>query len=169
MSKARTLYGFYQPHAPVREDRMLFNHVTGEFYTPAVLKQEFKDQCDINNIIKQFTLTGQISHISAKAATGVFMDLPDDTSFESAMNVVAKANEAFDALPAKLRDRFNNDPADFLAFVEDPANKDELIQLGIRQRPPRPAPEAGGAGGTPPAPSQSPPSGAAPGGSETPS
>lgn len=165
-AKPAPLIGWYHPHKRVQVDGLLLDPVTGEYYKPvARTKQEFRDQCDINNIIKSFTLTGQISHISAKAAQGVFMDLPDDVDFQNAMNVVAKAGEAFDALPAKIRDRFHNNPAEFLAFVEDPANADELVKLGIRQAPPRPATGPGGAGGTPPAPTPSPPSGEAPGGS----
>lgn len=163
--------GFYQPHQPVRFDGLLLNPSTGEYVKPvARTKQDFRDECDINNIIKAFTLTGQISHISAKAATGVFADLPDDLDFQTAMNVVARASEAFDALPAKIRDRFHNNPAEFLAFVEDPANADELVQLGIRDKPPRaPAPEpasgSGGDGGRPPVATTVSAPAAAPGGS----
>ncbi|RYF32309.1 MAG: hypothetical protein EOO38_31115, partial [Cytophagaceae bacterium] len=50
----------------------------------------------------------------------------------------------FDALPAKIRDRFNNDPSRFLAFCENPENEAELVQLGLRdakpEEPPAPAP-----------------------------
>lgn len=166
--------GWYTPHAPVTEDGTLVHPVTGEVYKPAVrVKQEFRDECDINNIIKAFTLTGQITHISAKAKSGVFMDLPDDIDFQTSMNVVTKAGEAFDALPAKIRDRFHNSPAEFLEFVADPSNADELVKLGIREPPPRkpaePATGTGGAGGPPPAPPAAAASAEPPGGSNTPS
>lgn len=160
MSKAPKIIGWYQPHPVVAIDGLLLDHVTGEYKKPVPrTKQEFREQCDINNVIKQFTATGQINHISAAAARGAFMDLPDDLDYQSSLNIVLKAEESFMALPAKVRDRFDNDPATFLAFVDDPKNADELVKLGIRNPPPRasePAPGAGGAGGTPPAPSTPP-------------
>lgn len=154
------LYGFWQPHKPVRFNNEIVNPITGEiFHPPSMTKQEFKRQCDINNIIKEFSLTGQISHISAKAATGAFLDLPDSMDYQDHLHQVMRAGEAFAALPATIRNRFHGDPAEFLAFVQDPANAQELIDLGIRQRPPR---TAEGADSVPPAPP-------APGGSQTPS
>lgn len=154
------LQGFYQPHKPVRFDGLLLNHVTGEYFKPVVrTKQDFKAQCDINNIIKSFTATGQINHVSAKAAQGAFMDLPDDLDFQSALNIVIAGENAFMALPAKLRDRFHNDPVEFLEFVTNPANADELVKLGIRNAPPPAAPSSPEAN---PAPAPAP----APGGSQ---
>ena len=34
-------------------------------------------------------------------------------------------------LPAQMRSRFNNDPAELLKFIKDPANLDEAVKLGI--------------------------------------
>jgi len=34
-------------------------------------------------------------------------------------------------LPAKVRDRFGQDPAEFLAFLSNPENADEARRLGI--------------------------------------
>lgn len=151
------LLGFYTPHAPVSFDNMVMDPKTGELvYLPSMTKQEFKDQCDINKIIKEFSITGQITHISAKAAQGAFIDLPADLDYQNSLNTIISAENAFMALPAKIRDRFGNDPAEFLTFVADPANANELIELGIRERP-RP-PTA--------APSPTPAPGPAPGGSE---
>lgn len=135
-------FSFYRPHdrrsAYTGEET---NPVTGEVtHPPSLTKQEFKDQCDINNIIKAFKLTGQINHISAAAAQGRFEDMPDENDFQTSMNVIRSATEAFAALPAKIRDRFQNNPSEFLAFVSDPENKDEAIKLGIVKKPvPEPA------------------------------
>lgn len=148
-------FSFYRPHdrrtAYTGEET---NPVTGEVTKPPSLtKQEFKDQCDINNIIKSFKLTGQINHISAAAAKGRFEDMPDEIDFQTSMNVIRSATEAFAALPAKIRDRFHNEPQEFLAFVSDPENKDEAIKLGIVKKPePKPEPSA-----SPPPPPPRPP------------
>lgn len=51
--------------------------------------------------------------------------------YQDALNQVMAAEEAFDALPAKLRARFDNEPAKLLSFCEDSVNRDEMIQLGL--------------------------------------
>ena len=121
-------------------------------------KQEFVAECDINNIIKQYSATSQLKHISARAAQGQYMDLPDDLDFQTSLEIVRQAQEAFATLPSSTRARFENDPQNFLAFLSDPANQDEAIRLGFATdtRPPPKEPEtaptaqSGGEGGTPP-------------------
>lgn len=133
-------YSFYRPHDRVQYTGQLFNEATGEFYTPPRrVKQSFKDECDINRIVKQFSLTGQIRHINSKAAQGAYMDLPDDLDFQSALEIIRQGETSFATLPAHVRDRFNNDPAQFLGFMADPANQDEIIRLGLAtdRRPPK--------------------------------
>lgn len=163
---AAPIWGHYRPHPRVvHPDGSRIDPTTGEVIRlPSRTKQEFVKQCDINNIIKEFTLTGQVNHISAKAAQGAYLDLPDAYDFQSSMNTVIHAQEAFMSLPAAVRDRFHNEPGEFLAFVSDPANGDELVKLGLRNPPPRPAaapnppaetPAApGGSGSTPASPSK---------------
>ncbi|AXH72089.1 MAG: internal scaffolding protein [Microviridae sp.] len=101
-------------------------------------KQSFKDECDINIIMKRFAVTGELSHLSQ--AQPLWGDLPE-IDFHGAMAVVVDARERFQTLPAELRDRFLNDPARLLAFVQDPANKEEGIKLGLFRKPePAPSP-----------------------------
>lgn len=148
-------YSFYRPHDSNKTafKNELVDPATGEVtHPPSVAKQEFKDQCDVNNIIKSFKLTGQINHINAQAMMGRFEDLPDEIDFQTSLNTIRDASQAFEALPAKLRDRFGNDPAQFLAFLSDPDNLDEARRLGIIKKP-DPAPDAP----PPPPPNQPPP------------
>lgn len=51
--------------------------------------------------------------------------------FRTAMEQVKQADEAFLRLPPVVRKRFDNDPALFLDFVDDPANENELRSLGL--------------------------------------
>lgn len=123
---------FYRPHARVQEDGGIINHVTGEVtYPPSLTKQEFQAECDINNILKHFSTTGMLRHVSAKASEGAYQDLPDSVDFQESLHTVQRATEAFMTLPSKLRARFDNEPTEFLAFVTDPANADELRTLGL--------------------------------------
>jgi hypothetical protein len=43
----------------------------------------------------------------------------------------------FMSLPAKIRSRFQNDPGAFLDFVQNPENRDEMIELGLAKAQPR--------------------------------
>lgn len=91
-------------------------------------KQSFKDECDINNIMRRFQNTGVIDHLSQRPA--MYGEIPE-LDFAGAMGIVVEARERFQALPAVVRDRFDNDPAKLLAFVQNPDNRDEAIKLGI--------------------------------------
>lgn len=153
------IYGHYLPHKRITYDNEVIDPKTGELVKlPSMTKQEFVKQCDINNIIKEFSLTGQINHINAQAAQGRFLDLPDDLDFQSSLHTVKAAQDAFQALPAAIRNRFHGDPAEFMAFCGNPSNAAELIELGIRERPPRKDPAK--------APTPEPASTPAPGGSQ---
>ena len=58
--------------------------------------------------------------------------------FQTAMNLVRTSQEAFEAMPATVRDRFNNDPARFMDFVNDADNYDEALKMGIVNPRPKP-------------------------------
>lgn len=97
---------------------------------PTMTQQQFKDQVDVNNIIAKFKKTGQITHLNA--SKGVYADLTQVGDYQSAMDKVVKAQEAFLTLPADLRKKFGNDPENFLKFVDDPKNDAEAVELGIK-------------------------------------
>lgn len=134
---------FYVPHdrSATWYTGELVDPNTGEISSPpSMTKQEFVKECDINNILTQYKLTGQIRHISAKAAMGVYDDLPDPIDFQESMNLILAAEDSFATLPAHVRSRFGNDPTEFLSFMANPANQDEIIKLGLAtdKRPPAP-------------------------------
>lgn len=130
---------FYRPHKRVQYTGELVNHKTGEFYTPERrVKQSFVAECDINTIMKQYSQTGQLKHISANAQKGAYLDLPDEIDFQQSLAIVAQAEASFASLPSKTRDRFSNDPAKFLEFLSNPENRDEAIKLGLVTAPANP-------------------------------
>lgn len=131
-----TKHTFYRPHKRVQEDGRIVT-VHGEItYPPSMAKQEFKRECDINNILKQYSKTGMVQHVNKRAAEGMYTDLPDAIDFQDSLNLVREAEASFMTLPARVRDQFGNDPAQFLAFCGDPANAEEMVKLGLRQAPP---------------------------------
>lgn len=137
-------YSHYRPHARVRELGQVLDRKTGELVTlPSMTKQEFVRESDINNIIKSYSQTGMINHINAKAAQGAYQDLPDSVDFQDSLHIIKAAESAFMTLPAKIRDRFGQDPAEFLAFMADPANDAEIRELGLaKPLPLAPPPKA---------------------------
>lgn len=107
-------------------------------------KQSFKDECDINKIMARYIATGVLDFVTKHQpqygdVTGL--------DFMNAQLIVAEARTMFEELPAEVRNRFDNDPAQFLDFVGDDKNREEARKLGLlKPEAPRP-PE------TPPAPS----------------
>lgn len=100
---------------------------------PSATQQQFKEECDINEIVRRFGLTGELPENVRVPQSGDFTGITD---FQSAMNAVREAQENFMALPAEIRERFANDPQKLMDFVANDANRDEAIKLGIVSRPP---------------------------------
>jgi len=96
-------------------------------------KQSFREESEIENILARYTKTGVLDHVSRYGGEYGFAS---SVSFHEAMNVVTKADQMFGDLPAKVRRRFGGDPGDFLEFVQNPENEEELIELGLAVRRP---------------------------------
>lgn len=94
----------------------------------SLTKQSFAEEVDINTIVKRFNLTGQLP-VGVRMPTYGDFEVVDD--YHSAANAIAQASEAFDAMPAHVRARFHNDPAEFVAFCSDGKNRDEAVKLGL--------------------------------------
>lgn len=91
-------------------------------------QQQFKDEADINEIVRRFGLTGQMPDDVRVPVSGDFTGISD---FQTALNAVTQAQEAFMDLPAEVRARFANDPQRLMEFVADGSNRDEAIKLGL--------------------------------------
>lgn len=102
------------------------------FELPERTKQSQRDEVDINNIMAKFQRTGAIDHRNRFQPQ--YGEVPV-VGFQEAMQIVTNAESMFLALPSSLRKKFANDPAEFLAFVQDPANLDEMVELGLAEQP----------------------------------
>lgn len=92
-------------------------------------KQQFKEECDINNIMKKFEKFGKLPDmIKQNPQYGDFADAP---TYQESLNLVIHAQEQFAGLPAKVRERFANDPERFLAWATDGANAKEMASMGL--------------------------------------
>jgi len=102
------------------------------FTGPGRTKQSHKNETDINQIMARFAKTGTIEFVNTQKpqfgdASGI--------EFQTAMQTVAKANEMFDALPSKIRERFNNNAQELLIFLETEENRTEAVFLGLLKEP----------------------------------
>ena len=89
--------------------------------------QSFKDETDINKLIHRAAKGETISHLEKHGAIyGDFTDVPD---LLEAQERLARGQRIFDELPAEVRREFGQSPARFFAFVNDPANKDDLARV----------------------------------------
>ena len=110
--------------------------LTAEEMGPSMTVQSETESTDVNKIVARF----EVTHVLPVAnRDGVFADVSGMTDFRAALEQVRVANDFFMSLPAAVRARFENDPAEFVDFVSNPANKPEMITLGLL--PPEPAPE----------------------------
>jgi phage internal scaffolding protein len=98
---------------------------------PTLAQQQFRDEADINTILERFGRTGEVV-VPVRAPQ--FGDYSEVTDYHAAMNMIIEAQNAFDALPARLRKQFDNDPGRFVDFVMDDSNRDKAIEMGLIAR-----------------------------------
>lgn len=91
-------------------------------------KQEFRAECDINTIMSKYVDKG-IAPVSV--GVGKYGDFSGASDFLDAQLTIKAAEEQFAALPAKVRDRFKNEPMAFLEFVSNKDNYNEARELGL--------------------------------------
>ncbi len=94
-------------------------------YEDGRTKQAFKNETDIQKIMARADKAGTISHL--KKFEGVYADFSDFDFFEQTQKLT-RGREIFDELPAELRSEFNQSPEQFFAYVNDPANAEDLAK-----------------------------------------
>lgn len=107
------------------------------------VKQAMKDECDINNIIRRYRETGQVSHVAR--TPGVFADVSGVQSLRDSLHQVEIAQRYFEGLAARTRERFDNDAVKFLEFMET-ASQEDLKKAGLLKAKERVAAEAAAPG-----------------------
>lgn len=124
---------------PFRGQLNTRDRVTMTTDLPSRTKQQFAQECDINNIMARYQKTGAIAHANQNEARYGFATGLD---FRESIELVKEAQDQFNDLPSSLRKKFGNSPQNYLEFVQDPANQDEMIRLGMATdtRPPAETP-----------------------------
>ena len=99
---------------------------------PTMARQEFADECDINNLMKKYTYN-QIPDIP-----GTVSEFSQVIDFQEMMQATIHVRTQFDSLPPNIRQRFQNDPQDLINFLGDSKNREEAIKLGLVDPKPEP-------------------------------
>lgn len=90
-------------------------------------QQSFKDECDINITLSRYGQGASLTPVQPWES----IDFTGVHDFESAQAVLLDAQDAFDELPATVRERFGNDPSELLHFIGDAGNAEEARKLGL--------------------------------------
>jgi len=95
-------------------------------YKDGRTKQSFRDETDINQILKRAQTSGTISHLNKYEAR--YGDFSGFDFFEAQLKI-SQGREIFDELPVELRREFNQSPAEFFDFVNKPENVDRVGKI----------------------------------------
>jgi hypothetical protein len=102
---------------------------------PTLAVQESKEDVDLNNILRKMAVTGVMPFAEANPTYGDFSEVRD---YHTLMNSLISAQNAFKTLPSGIRERFNHDPGQLMAFMDNPFNFDEGVKIGLFN--PKPVP-----------------------------
>ncbi|QXP08451.1 MAG: internal scaffolding protein [Arizlama microvirus] len=94
---------------------------------PGLTVQNHKDSCDITNILAGHIRMGDMPPMPES----VFTDLTNMPDYQTCLNTVMAIDDIFDNLPPKVKIAFEQNPAALMAAVEDPTQRDRLIELGV--------------------------------------
>lgn len=92
-------------------------------------KQAFRDDVDINLIVKRYGQNGMFDHLERREAT--YGDFSRSTNLHEAMNLVKAAEAEFEELPAEVRTLANNDPVQYYAMLAEEKETQALKRAGM--------------------------------------
>ena len=102
---------------------------------PSLTQQEFKESCDINNILAKFSVQAQALGVDPSQLMpqdqGTYGDFSNLDDFQTAQNKIAFLNDQFSNLPSDVRRKFGDDLNTFITAISDPTRIDELGDLGV--------------------------------------
>ncbi len=104
-----------------------------KFLKPSLTKQEFKEECDINHIVRQYDRKGIVTHLNSTQPSYGYAPATD---LREALDLITETRANFQLLPADIRRACENNPENFPAYATDPANAKTLVELGLADAPP---------------------------------
>lgn len=102
-----------------------------EFHEPSLTQQQFKDECEIESLLKAHNLSQVMGIINNHNQQPLYGDVSEIPDFHASQNHVARATEYFEALPSDVRSRFNNSLSEFLTTLNNPGAREALTEMGV--------------------------------------
>lgn len=97
--------------------------------SPSMTEQSHAQSCDIHHIMKRWERNRTVDHVNQHQGTYLnYINAPD---FLEKENMIADAKSMFETVPSKIREDFNNDPSQFLAFMQDSKNVEAIEGYGL--------------------------------------
>lgn len=93
-------------------------------------QQHFRESVNINQIMKKAQKTGVLPIRSTQPYFGDFSQVTD---YKESLDKIKNIDNLFMKLPSDVRNRFKNDPANILDFINDPANDAEIREMGLKE------------------------------------
>lgn len=100
----------------------------------SLTQQQFKDECDIDCILRRYDQTGVLVDPLSERRLAQFGDFSNLPSFAEYQNRLAEVSEYFMSLPPEVRSNFANDIGTFIEAIGNPDNESKLIELGILEK-----------------------------------
>lgn len=125
----RTLYS---PRQRFRQDNL---DAEGQ-PMPSRAQKHLGNEADINTIVNKYQKTGLLVSMGQKNSPMSYGDFRNGEDFQSCQNRIIEAQEAFMAMPSKIREYFHNDPAQLFEFLSKEENLEMSYEMGLRVRPP---------------------------------
>lgn len=101
---------------------------------PSRTKQDQKEDCDINLIVRRHAQTGFVNHVTRRVPT--YGDVSEMVSLQDALEEVRAAQDEFEGLPAAVRAAALNDPVRFLELLASEEGVEVLRDAGLEFREP---------------------------------
>lgn len=114
-----------------------------EFHEPSLTQQQFKDECEIESLLKAHNLSQVMGILNNHNQQPLYGDVSEIPDFHASQNHVARATEYFEGLPSDVRSRFNNSLSEFLTTLNDPDSREALTEMGVLKAADKAADNAG--------------------------
>lgn len=105
-----------------------------EFHQPSLTQQQFKDECEIESLLKAHNLGQVMGILNNHQREPLYGDVSDIPDFHDSQNHVARATEYFQGLPSDVRAQFNNNLGEFLSALNNPSARDALTDMGVLKK-----------------------------------
>jgi hypothetical protein len=98
---------------------------------PGKTEQSHAPLCSIEYILNQYVGSNEPLALTEQQ----FMDYTALPDYHDCLNITREVEFLFNKLDAPIREQYKHDPGLFMAALEDPTQRDQLIALGVLKSP----------------------------------